>query len=78
MDNEIPRMLVTIEKLDNGYIINGPDNYQVVAEQRPSDDCLCEALIDGLFSVLEGLGCLGSKHSHCRVKISCKCCESEE
>ncbi len=72
----MPKIIITIEKVDNGYIITYPapagiGTYSDVAEMR--EPCRCRALITALYTAIEGLGDIGTKHDTHRVSINCKC-----
>jgi len=71
---------ITIEKADNGYIIRHNDldcegetmEITEVCEQSETG-CRCAALTGLLRTVIDAFGMAGSKHSACRVRVSCKC-----
>ncbi len=67
---------ITIAETINGFIVTVPNSFggrdTMTFEQRESDGCMINALVSALHSVIEGLGCQGTKHDICRIKVSCQ------
>ena len=67
---------ITIAETINGFIVTTPNSFSGrdtrIFEQREGDDCVVEALINALYNVIEGLGCQGTKHDICRIKVWCQ------
>jgi len=67
---------ITIAETINGFIVTTPNSFSGrdtrVFEQREGNDCVVEALISALYNVIEGLGCQGTKHDICRIKVWCQ------
>jgi len=73
---------VTIEKINNGYIIrhddlNCEDETAEIVEvcEQTEGGCQNSALVEAVWTTIDALGMSGSKHDACRVKVSCKCGE---
>jgi hypothetical protein len=65
-----PSTVVTVEEVDNGYIVAGPSGVMVYGNDLASERSDCEATATMLYGVLEQLGELGSKHDPYRVRVA--------
>lgn len=67
---------IKISHTENGFVVIVPSmtdaDMVVCFEQRESDKCAVKALVSSLQRVVEALGCLGSKHDTCKIKILCQ------
>jgi hypothetical protein len=68
-DSPVPPLAVTVEKVVNGYIVDGPEAKLVFGNDEASERSDCEATATMLYGVLEQLGELGTKHDKYRCRI---------
>jgi hypothetical protein len=69
-DTPPPPLAVTVEKVMNGYVLEGPEGKLVFGNDQCSERSDCEATATMLYGVLEQLGELGSKHDPYRVRVA--------
>ena len=78
----VEEIYITIAQTGNGFVVTTPqfsgERTSMVFEQREGDDCMVKALISALYDIIESLGCVGSKHDTCRIKVSCQNEENED
>lgn len=61
-------MKLTIEKVDNGFIVCGDELHEVYSDKY-DEDLELKTLQSMLYSILEHFGYYGSKHDHERLFI---------